>query len=148
LAYPLADTGTFITSADLNKDGYSDLVVTAVKGVADGVSVLLNQGDGTFGLPVLYNTPAFSSPASILVTDVDADGKQDIVTADGYDALAPGQISILEGNGDGSFQPHQDRNVAGYAPYGIVAGDVNSDGKPDLVVSYIQDFKLSTLRAK
>ncbi len=70
-------TASSIAAADLNTDGKSDLVTTNTDD--QSVSVLLNNGDGTFAAKVDY--PTGSAPYSIAALDLNSDGKPDLVTA-------------------------------------------------------------------
>jgi len=64
----------------------------------------------------------------VSVRDLNGDGRLDLVTANsGSD-----DVSVLLGNGDGSFQPQQTFAV-GSPPYSVAVADVNGDGKPDIV---------------
>src|SRR5262249_60076682 len=91
--------------ADLNGDGKLDLVAT--NGNDNTVSVLLGNGDGTFQTQRTFTTVGSStgqSPNGIAVADVNKDGKPDLVVSC---ATGPGGspgISVLLGNGDGTFQ--------------------------------------------
>ncbi len=95
------------------------------------VSVFLNKGNGTFGNAPdnTYNLPAGVQAVAIVAADVDGDGNTDLVTAN-----ANGSISILYGNGDGTFKPAVMLNV-GQSPRAIAVADLNGDGKPDIVVA-------------
>ena len=64
----------------------------------------------------------------MVVADLNADGKQDLIVANSGDNT----ISALLGNGDGSFQSQQTYAV-GIDPEGLAVGDVNGDGIPDIV---------------
>ena len=64
------------------------------------------------------------------IGDVNGDGRPDLVTAN----YEPGDVSVLLGNGDGTFRP-QARFAAGSGPYSVAIGDVNGDGRPDLVTA-------------
>ncbi len=111
--------------ADLNHDGKVDLVVMNFD---DNISVLLGNGDGTFQPAVNYA----SSGESVTIADVNGDGKPDLVVA--WGDLA----GVLLGNGDGTFRPvvFYASNVAGNnQPHSIAVGDINGDGKPDIVVA-------------
>src|SRR6267143_1191089 len=126
--------------ADLNGDGKIDLAVP--DGVSDGVSVAFGNGDGTFQVAKIVPTPApFSIPPSgalfALTADLNGDGKLDLVVAGGN--RGNGNLGVLLGTGDGSFQAPLNTLVASglHSFSGPVAvGDLNQDGKPDLVVAF------------
>jgi hypothetical protein len=117
--------------ADLNGDGKLDLVVPT-GGYPSGVSVLLGMGDGTFASPVMYTSTLLSFySASVAVADFNGDGKLDLALANSTPNNA---VAILLGNGDGTFQNPPLLYSAGLDPDGVLALDVNRDGKPDLAV--------------
>jgi hypothetical protein len=92
----------------------------------DSISVLLGNGDGTFQAAVTYGTGTGTSPISITMGDFNKDGKLDLATAD----LNTSEVSVLLGNGDGTFQTANNYSVGpGINPYSITAGDFNGDGK-------------------
>jgi uncharacterized repeat protein (TIGR01451 family) len=71
--------------------------------------------------------PVGTSPAGIVVGDFNGDGKPDIAVAN----TGSSSISILLGNGDGTFHPAVNYS-AGNRPSAIAVGDFNGDGKMDL----------------
>src|SRR5438132_1144423 len=95
-----------------------------------GVSVLVGNGDGTFRAAPCY-PPGGSSVA---VADFNGDGIPDLAVANIGGQVDPlGSLSILLGNGDGTFQARKSY-AAGGNPFVVAVGDFNGDGIPDLVV--------------
>jgi hypothetical protein len=133
-----------ISIADLNGDGKPDLIMVNYTGDNSGdgsVSVLLGNGSGTFGKPVVYDSGG-GGPTAIVVVDLNHDGKPDLIVVNqGCPTTGSDCLGVLLNNGNGSFQP-----VVVYASGGsalasggttvspVVVGDLNGDGKPDLVV--------------
>ena len=84
--------------------------------------------------------PVGHSPSAVAVGDFNGDGKLDMAVAD----VGDNTVSILLGNGDGTFQS-QSTFPTGVAPDAIVAGDFNGDGKLDLGVANFTDNTISIL---
>jgi hypothetical protein len=119
---------TSVTVGRLRGDGSpADLVVTSDATVL----VFLGNGDGTFGTPVSY--PVDGSPTSVSVGDFNADGKPDLVVSNNY-YDQPGTVTLLLGNGDGTFQPGVEFPVGGH-PFSVAVGDFRGNGILDLVVT-------------
>jgi hypothetical protein len=118
----------FVAVADFNGDGKLDFAV-ADPGT-NKVSVLLGNGDGTFGSPVSYTVG--NSPQAVAVGDFNGDGKLDLAVAnDGSDS-----VSVLLGNGDGTFRAGGTIPLlAGSHPHSVAVGDFNGDGKLDLALA-------------
>ncbi|MGA9529991.1 MAG: FG-GAP-like repeat-containing protein [Terriglobales bacterium] len=136
-----------VAVADLNGDGKPDLVVTnqclasECDFTSDGeVSVLLGNGDGTFQTAVSYDTGGIDS-VSVAIKDVNGDGVPDLVVAN--QCLSPGTcsisseggVSVLLGNGDGTFKPAVAYDSGGVGATSVAIGDLNGDGFPDLAVT-------------
>jgi hypothetical protein len=121
-----------LTVADLNGDGIPDVIISDASGSAAGVRVLLNDGHGLLAADVGYpsESSAGLGPVSVIVADINGDGKPDLITANGRD----GSISVLLGNGDGTFAAPLSF-AAGADPVAVAVGDLNGDGFPDLVVA-------------
>jgi len=130
---------TAIATGDFNRDGLPDVV--AVLNNANSVAILLGKGDGTFQAPSFFTVG--SMPDAIAVADLNGDGAADLVVGNYGD----GSISILLGDGKGGFTPANGSPFAsstetfdatresGTLPSGIVVGDFNGDGWPDLAVA-------------
>ena len=95
-------------------------------------AVTANSADaGTLFLnPII---PVGDGPIAIANTDFNEDGLEDLAVANNG-PYGPGDVSVLLGRGDGSFEPER-RYAAGEGPIAIVAGDFDADGHQDLVVA-------------
>lgn len=163
--YPTQFTDTLnspgaVVIADVNGDGFPDLVEI---GADQTIAVLLNKGDGTFRAPVEYYvtlSAATSStgpqPKALAVADVNGDGKPDIVAVNTGDST----VSVLLGNGDGTFQAQTAEEAAkgkgkaapsyavGQGVTSLAVADLNGDGKPDIVTADFTDNTVSVLLNK
>ncbi len=104
------------------------------------VAVLIGNGDGTFQAAQSYAS-GIRFAASIAMSDVNSDGKLDLLVANGCSLFSSSSVphicgvGVLLGNGDGTFQPSQGYSSGGFGPDSIAVEDVNGDGKPDVIVS-------------
>jgi hypothetical protein len=112
-----ANRPSFVTMADINRDGILDLVTTG--------SVLLGNGDGTFQPAMNHG----GGGESVAVGDVNGDGVLDLAVAHS------GGVRVLLGNGDGTFQTTHVSYVAGVVPSSVAIEDFNGDGWLDLAVA-------------
>jgi VCBS repeat protein/ASPM-SPD-2-Hydin domain-containing protein len=129
-----------VSVGDVNADGKPDLVVsndcTAPSNCTPGtIAVLLGNGDGTFQPGVGYPTDGFHETLATLA-DVNGDGKLDVlVNVNDPVTLTNGEVGVMLGNGDGTFQPPVLYPTGGDGSFDVAVADVNADGKLDLVVS-------------
>jgi Bacterial Ig-like domain (group 3)/FG-GAP-like repeat len=130
-----------IAAADVNGDGKLDLVIASqgvsCTGCVGGVSVLMGNGNGTFQSQVSYGTGTTNPTYSVAVADVNGDGKPDIVAASSCisNVNCVSSVAVLLNNGDGTFKPAVNYASNGQAAHSVAIGDVNGDGKPDIVVA-------------
>jgi hypothetical protein len=127
-----------LTVGDFDGDGQQDLAAIDFtiedNRVRNRVLILLGQDDGTFEI-VPQESVVGPEASSLTVGDFDADGQQDVATADPNADV----VSVLLGNGDGTFEPARDF-PAGVQPgpgllvqpVSIKAADFNGDGRQDL----------------
>lgn len=129
---------TSLAVGDINKDGKLDMVVgcsdTGGLPLESGLLILEGNGDGTFteasGSPFVLTSD--DSPTSVVLGDFNGDGNYDIAAVQEH-----GNISVLLGNGDGTFTQASGSpfNNNGYELEDIVAGDFNHDGRVDLAIA-------------
>jgi hypothetical protein len=119
-----------IVLADVNGDTKPDIIMAG--GGSNAAGVLLNTGDGTFQPVVRYSTGDSSYPQRVAVSDLNSDGKPDIITAN----YLGNSMGVLVGNGNGTFQPVVTYPTGSYsAPSDVAVGDINYDGKPDIITA-------------
>jgi hypothetical protein len=130
-----------IVAVDVNGDGTLDLVIAgesvSCTGCAGGVGVLLNRGHGTFQSPVSYGTGTTNPTYSVAVADVNGDGKPDIIATSSCisNSSCVSSVAVLLNNGNGTFKAALNYPTMGQAAHAVTVGDVNGDGKPDIVVA-------------
>jgi hypothetical protein len=130
--YAAGPSPNFLLLADLDGDGRGSLVVGDDAG---GVRVMTNDGMGQFGGATGVKTyAAGSSPRVLASGDLNGDGKTDIVVAGGGDG--GGGVGILLNVGNGGLGAAIIYSGDRY-PTSVAVGDLNGDGYPDLIASFI-----------
>ncbi|WP_188113255.1 FG-GAP-like repeat-containing protein [Nocardioides humilatus] len=130
---------TTLALADLDEDGNLDLVTAAGVGVVSGsASILLGNGDGSFGTADNHDLPT-SSPRSLTATDLDGDGHQDLAVAGGNYGSG---VSVLFGDGDGDLSKATRYNGGSTD---LTVDDFDTDGRPDLASVDYQSHTVSVL---
>jgi VCBS repeat-containing protein len=134
-----------VAISDMNDDGYPDIVAAVANSSAltTEVAVLLGKGDGTFKSP--QYSPGGALFQSLAVKDINGDGRPDVVVTTPGIFFGSPSVSVLIGNGDGTFQAPQSY-AAEEAPESVSIADLNGDDKQDIVVSnLIRDGTISVL---
>jgi len=119
-----------VAAGDFNADGKLDLVTANYSNSSNSVSMLLGNGDGTFQMARFF--AAGNHPQSATASDVNGDGKLDLVVTNASSTSSPdGAVSVLLGNGDGSLAPPITNSTGGSTTVSVVMADFNGDGRPD-----------------
>lgn len=126
--------------ADLNQDGLLDLI-TAHESLSR-VSIRLGNGDGTFQDPTHYGFGEGAQPYGLATTDVNGDGKLDILVS----LRSQDQLTVLLGDGAGGVSLGTPITTGDY-PTKIAVADLDGDGRNDLVTANYNDGTLSVVLA-
>jgi hypothetical protein len=140
----IGSAGALAAVGDFNGDDHTD-VATYIDGVSSAVRVLLGNGDGTFGSEAAY--ASISSVADLLAGDFNSDGKDDLAVVSGADGVAgwyngwpeTWPVAFLKGAANGVLTSGGTLNAPGLPRAGAV-GDLNGDGKADIVLSDMPPF--------
>jgi Bacterial Ig-like domain (group 3)/FG-GAP-like repeat len=128
---------------DFNGDGIPDLAVANT--AADIVAILLGNGDGTFTPSTAATSPTGSNPVAIAVADFNGDGIPDLAIGNAPQDGSSGNVTILLGNGNGTFTAA----ASPATPSGVSAiavADFSGDGKADIAVA--NGLTLTMLKGK
>lgn len=131
-SFPIGSGAAAITTGDYNGDGQPDLAVA--NGGSNDVSVLMGDGSGGFAPALSIPLGADSAPTSLISSDLNGDGRTDLVL--GYTAF--GKVAVMLSRGVGGFGLPQivyagTPGVPGRAV--VAAGDLDSNRSPDLLIT-------------
>ena len=139
-----------MVSGDFNRDKRLDLAIATSNSDPNknsSIRILLGNGDGTFGEGVRARA-GLPNPLSIASADFNGDGIPDLVMANSACHAKSGNfncISVLVGNGDGTFQPPAKFRAHGQTSLQFTVADFNGDGKPDVATVNVNSQNVSVL---
>ena len=117
-----------LAKADMNEDGWQDLVAASAQG--DNMYFLKSTKDGKFAEPIAFS--AGGGPAAITIGQFDNDNLNDVAVANGRSS----SFSVIFRTPQGGFRhPSRDYIVEGGTPLAISSADYNKDGKKDIAVA-------------
>jgi FG-GAP-like repeat/Abnormal spindle-like microcephaly-assoc'd, ASPM-SPD-2-Hydin/FG-GAP repeat len=140
--YPVSVDPLSVAAGRFNADNRIDLAVGNL--LSNNVSILLGNGDGGFRQAIDYDTSGFAT--WVAVGDLNGDGEEDLAVSNLGSPSNPlaGSITVLLGNGDGTFAPGLDYPAGEDLNY-VAIGDFNGDRMPDLVAVDTQGNAIITL---
>ncbi|HEX5010825.1 MAG TPA: VCBS repeat-containing protein [Planctomycetota bacterium] len=142
LADPVEQFGCrFVEPDDTDGDGMADLVVSVSGGVQPHLDVLLGVGGGAFGPPVAAPAPAAGTVLTL--TDMNGDGRRDVVQAAG--SFDDPSALVRLADGAGSFVTGPLVPIAAEAA-ALAAGDFDGDDQPDVAFAHGVADRVSLLR--
>jgi len=133
-----------LAAADLDGRNNDDIVFTNTDLSNQFVSVLLNQGNGTFAAEADYNTGSTSNPGAIGIGDFNNDTKLDLAVT----TSADNNVKVFLNQANGTFPANPPSYAVGTNPQSIAVGDFNADGKLDLAVANHDSNNISVLTNK
>ncbi|MBU1248227.1 MAG: VCBS repeat-containing protein [Proteobacteria bacterium] len=132
------DFGTGLALADINGDGYKDMVVSSGNDKAlQHVVVYLNQNDGRFSVNPDWISGDTDHHGTLAVGDIDGDGDNDVAVSVflGKElAYDKGGIKVYYNQG-GTLESLPTFTDTGYPSFGCALGDIDGDGDLDLAVA-------------
>jgi hypothetical protein len=140
--YPVGSYPQGITVADFRGNGILDVAVAdyAVFGGTGGVSVLLGNGDGSFQPAQTYPWPKGIETTQVRAVDFNDDGIPDLVESN----YVGSSLSVMLGNGDGTFGPMQ--NFAFATSPGDFQVIGSTFGRPDFAITNAAPDRIQVLR--
>jgi VCBS repeat protein len=140
--YPTGTRPNCVALGFLNSDGALD-AVTANSG-GDSVSVLIGNGNGTFGTRTDFSSGG-RVPMWVTVGDYSGDGNADLAIANQGNGPGTAGVALLVGNGAGAFVNVFGLYDVGGAPSCVALGDLDANGKIDLVATSVPDHVVTVL---
>ena len=146
-SFPYGASGTTLLDmavGDFTNDGNLDLAVVTTSN--NNVSVFMGDGAGAFGSKTDF--PVGEGPHAVATGDLNNDGYLDLAVASPAPGSSwftmPGTVSVLTGNGAGSFGPATSLGV-GRFPVDLLIGNFTGGSEPDVVTANYYDFNVALL---
>lgn len=119
-----------VAAGDFNGDGRMDIAVTTGGNSPTEIAVFHQAAGGTFGTPT--RLPTYDSPAAVRAADLDGDGRLDLVV--GHASWLAVGVYMQAADGRLSAEERYAAPYGNFNPEVLAVGDVNRDGRPDIVV--------------
>ena len=140
LVYSTSAEPLEVASADINNDGYLDVIT----GNREGRSMSIFMGNGDGSLVAINDIDVGLGVTSLVIADINFDGNSDIAATVCNYGCSKNAIHIFQGHGDGTFLRVQEIDVKG-VPYNIMAYDLNQDEYLDIAVSDANNARILLL---
>ena len=136
---PPIDGGAVVAVGDLDEDGIADIAITNVTidnttgGYKSSIVLAFGVGDGSFTRVTSFGTGQGTNASSLVIADVDGDHHVDLVVL-----LRNTSVGVFAGHGDGTFAAPVEYSTGndGWEADSLAVGDVDRDGKLDVVVGH------------
>ena len=146
-------TPSSVAIGDIDGDGKQDIVIT--NQFLNKISVYRNTSTsgaittGSFAAKVNFITDTLSLPTAVAIGDIDGDGKPDLAVTNSFTNTVSilKNISSVGSITSSSFAAAVDYKT-GLGPTSVAIGDIDGDGKPDLVIADYNAKTISVLRNK
>lgn len=134
--YNIGGRGLSAVTGDIDRDGNIDVITC--NNNPSSISVLLNNGDGTF--PASIDHALTDAPTALAIGDFNGDSLLDVATAN----FSVHNVSVLLGGGNGTFSA-AGTYPTGYRPTSIIAVDLNGDSILDIATANNSSYIISIL---
>jgi hypothetical protein len=130
-----------IVAADVNNDGYVDIVT--VSSSNNEIRVFINSGTGTFSGGGVSYASTGTAPNKIAIADINKDGRPDVIVSNS----TSNNYTVFQNSGTGTFSTTSTVSSGALtAPSGVILSDINNDGYPDLIFTTSGSTAVSAMK--